>query len=93
MNIEQLKTQLKQCIQQRDEYASMFQQAIGAINLLQEQIKMLMVAEALEKKKAEEQAKAAAEAEAKKQADLVDMDIAKLDHDIKLDEGVLQNEG
>ena len=78
MNIEQLKTQLKQCIQQRDEYASMFQQAIGAINLLQEQIKMLMVAEALEKKKAEEQAKAAEEAARLAAESSVTMDTTEL---------------
>ena len=78
MNIEQLKTQLKQCIQQRDEYASMFQQAIGAINLLQEQIKMLMVAEALEKKKAEEQAKVAEEAARLAAESSVTMDTTEL---------------
>ena len=99
MTLEQLRKQLGNCIEQRDQYASAFQQAIGAINLLQEQIKMLMLEEALAKKKAEEDAanlaaetaKAAAEAEAEKQIKLVDMAAAKLDMDCQLDQGVLQD--
>jgi hypothetical protein len=63
ITIEKLKEQLNQCIAQRDQYAAGYQQTVGAITLLQEQIKTMMVDEALSKKSAE-----LAEAEAKKAA-------------------------
>jgi hypothetical protein len=47
----------------------MYQQAIGAINLIQEQIKMVLVEEALAKAKAEKEAQEKAEAEAKAAAE------------------------
>ncbi len=73
MNIEQLKLQLSQCVSQRDEYASSFQQAIGAINLLQEQIKILLVEEAAAAKQLAEKEKADAEM-------LIQLDKGELDN-------------
>lgn len=97
LSLDKLREQLTHAISHRDQFSFSYQQAIGAITLLQEQIKILMVAEALDQKKAADAEAArlaliaAAEAEAKKQCELADIAIAKLDMDIKLDQGVLPN--
>ena len=56
MGLDSLKEQLVNVIAQRDQYSSAFQQAVGAINLLQEQIKCLMIEEGIAKKKLEDEA-------------------------------------
>lgn len=95
LTIEKLKEQLRVCIANRDQYSFSYQQAIGAITLLQEQIKELAIEEALAKKKAEDEAKAKAELEAKLRAQLEAEAKKEAEFcnaatmDIKLDEGVL----
>lgn len=43
ITIEKLQAQLQQLIHNRDSYAQAFQQTVGAINLIQEQMKMVLV--------------------------------------------------
>lgn len=62
--IEALQKQLEGCIAQREQHSSSFQQVTGAITLLQEQIKQLMIEDALERQRLEEEAKKAALKEA-----------------------------
>ena len=102
LSIDELKKQLQDYTMQRLTVQRSFEQLNGAIHVVEEQIKLIsrkesdaakIAAEVEGQRLAEEAAKIASNQEAKKQSDLVDMDIAKLDHDIKLDEGVLQNEG
>lgn len=61
MNLEILKEQLNSAIVQRDQFAQAFQQSIGAINLLQEQIKLLLSQAAIEQKRLEDEAAKALE--------------------------------
>ncbi len=94
LTIEKLKEQLKHCIANRDQFSFSYQQAIGAITLLQEQIKELAIEEALAKKKAEDEAKAKAELEAKLRAEAEALALANANAnaavmDLKLDEGVI----
>lgn len=55
LTIENLTAQLNQLINLREQYAQAFQQVVGQINLIQQQIKMLMDEEAKHKAKGEQQ--------------------------------------
>lgn len=55
LTIDKLKEQLNILINNRDVFAQNYQQTIGQINLVQEQIKMLMVDESIAKANTEKE--------------------------------------
>jgi hypothetical protein len=61
LELEIIKQQLQSCIAQRDKAAQTFQQCVGAIAVLEEQLKVMMARE-MEKEKEELAAKLAVEA-------------------------------
>jgi hypothetical protein len=56
ITIEQLNEQLARAVAQRDQYLGFYQQTCGAVQVIQDQIKMIVVNESVQKEKEDKQA-------------------------------------